>query len=324
MRLHKSVALLCVVLAASITAAQAQYPERPVRMIVPFAPGGNVDVTARTITPALSELLGRNFVVDNRSGAGGAVGAEIVATATPDGYTLLVGSTGLLTIAPVIFDKLRYDPAKDFAPISLISKVPLVMLVNAKSPAKSAKEFVALAKSRGGEMTMGSSGNFSTGQLAGALFQNMTGTRFVHVPYKGGSLAMADLIGGHVDLMFDQINAATGHIRGGRVRALALTSTTRSPELPDVPTMSEAGLAGVEAETFNALLAPAGTPRAIIARLNEAVGKVLANKSVRDAFARQGAEVISSTPEAAGSYIRSETAKWSNVIRASGLKTEHR
>ena len=322
--MHKSVALLCAVLAASLTAAQAQYPERPVRMIVPFAPGGNVDVTARTITPALSELLGRNFVVDNRSGAGGAVGAEIVATATPDGYTLLVGSTGLLTIAPVIFDKLRYDPAKDFAPISLISKVPLVMLVNAKSPAKSAKEFVALAKSRGGEMTMGSSGNFSTGQLAGALFQNMTGTRFVHVPYKGGSLAMADLIGGHVDLMFDQINAATGHIRGGRVRELALTSTTRSPELPEVPTMSEAGLPGVEAETFNALLAPAGTPRAIVARLNEAVGKVLASKSVRDAFARQGAEVIGSTPEAAGSYIRSETTKWTTVIRSAGLKTEHR
>jgi tripartite-type tricarboxylate transporter receptor subunit TctC len=304
--------------------AAAQYPDRPVRLIVPFAPGGNVDVTARTVTPALSELLGRAFVVDNRSGAGGAVGAEIVAAAAPDGYTLLVGSTGLLSIAPVIFDKLRYDPVKDFIAISLISKVPLVMLVNPKSPVKSAKEFVALARSRGGQITMGSSGNFSTGQLVGALFQNVTGTKLIHVPYKGGSPAMADLIGGHIEVMFDQVNAATGHIRGGRVRALALTSATRSSELPEVPTMSEAGIPGVEAETFNVLLAPAGTSRNIVMRLNQSVRKVLATKAVRDSFASQGAEVIGSTPEAAGNYIRSEIAKWTTVILSADLNTEHR
>ena len=320
----KSLTLLCVMLGAISTAALAQYPERPVRVIVPFAPGGNVDVTARTIAPALSEILGRQLVVDNRSGAGGAVGAELVATANPDGYTLLVGSTGLLTIAPVIFDKLRYNPMKDFAPVSLISKVALVMVVNPKLPVKTAKEFVVLAKSRGGDLTMGSSGNFSTGQLAGALFQNVTGTQFVHVPYKGGSLALAALIGAQVEVIFDQINSATGHIRGGRVRALAVTSATRSPELPDVPTMSEAGVPGVEAETFNALLAPAGTSRAIVMKLNDAVAKALATKAIRDSYAKQGAEVMGSTPEAAGAYIRSEIGKWRTVVTAAGLKTEHR
>ena len=307
---------------AQASTPREQYPTKPVRVIVPFAPGGNVDVTARTITPAMSELLGRTFVVDNRGGAGGALGAEVVATSSPDGYTLLFGSTGILSIAPAIFSKLRYDPVKSFEPIALISKVALAMLVNSKSPVKSVQDFVALAKSRAGELTMGSSGNFSTGQLAGVLFQNVTGTRLVHVPYKGGGPAMAELISGHIDVMFDQVSSATGHIRGGRVRALALTSASRSPDLPDVPTMSEAGVPRVEAETFNAILAPAGTPRAIIAKLNEAVNKSLSVKSVRDGYAKQGAEIIGGTSEAAGTYIRSELVKWSGVIRAAGLKTD--
>lgn len=302
--------------------ALAQYPERPIRVIVPFAPGGNVDLTARTITPALAELLGRNVVVDNRGGAGGALGAEIVAGASPDGYTLLVGSTGLLSIAPVINSKLRYDPVKDFAPIALISNVALVMLVNPSSPAKSAKEFAALAKSRAGQMTMASSGNFSTGQLAGALFQNVTGTRLIHVPYKGASLAVADLVGGHVDVMFDQVSSAIGHIRGGKVRALALTAAARSADLPEVPTMREAGIPGVEAGTYTAMLAPAGTPRAIVAKLNAAVNQVLAARPARDSFAKQGAEILGGTPEAAAGYIRSEIAKWSKVIRETGIKTD--
>ena len=314
--------LPCVLACMVFAPAFAQYPDRPVRVIVPFAPGGNVDVTARTIAPVLSEILGRNFVVDNRAGAGGSLGTEIVATAAPDGYTLLVGSTGVLSIAPIIFSKLRYDPVKSFEPIALISKVPLVMLVSQKSPAKSVKEFVAIAKSTKGEMTMGSSGNFSTGQLAGALFQNVTGTKLLHVPYKGGSLAMADLIGGHVDVMFDQVSSATGHIRGGRVRALALTSATRSPELPDVPTMSEAGIPGVEAETFNAMLAPAGTPRAIVAKLNETVNKALSMKNVREAYAKQNADIMGGTPEAARKYMRSEIAKWTTVIRSADLRVD--
>jgi tripartite-type tricarboxylate transporter receptor subunit TctC len=318
----KPAMVLLMALAAVSAPGLAQYPERPIRVIVPFAPGGNVDLTARTITPALAELLGRNVVVDNRGGAGGALGAEIVAGASPDGYTLLVGSTGLLSIAPVINSRLRYDPVKDFAPIALISNVALVMLVNPSSPAKSAKEFAALAKSRAGQMTMASSGNFSTGQLAGALFQNVTGTRLIHVPYKGASLAVADLVGGHVDVMFDQVSSAIGHIRGGKVRALALTAAARSADLPEVPTMREAGIPGVEAGTYTAMVAPAGTPRAIVARLNAAVSQALAAKPARDSFARQGAEIMGGTPEAAAGYIRSEIAKWSKVIRETGIKTD--
>jgi tripartite-type tricarboxylate transporter receptor subunit TctC len=318
----KPAMVLLMALAAVSAPGLAQYPERPIRVIVPFAPGGNVDLTARTITPALAELLGRNVVVDNRGGAGGALGAEIVAGASPDGYTLLVGSTGLLSIAPVINSRLRYDPVKDFAPVALITNVALVMLVNPSSPAKSAKEFAALAKSRAGQMTMASSGNFSTGQLAGALFQNVTGTRLIHVPYKGASLAVADLVGGHVDVMFDQVSSGIGHIRGGKVRALALTAAARSADLPEVPTMREAGIPGVEAGTYTAMVAPAGTPRAIVARLNAAVSQVLAAKPARDSFARQGAEIMGGTPEAAAGYIRSEIAKWSKVIRETGIKTD--
>lgn len=318
----KPAMVMLMALAAFSPSGLAQYPERPIRVIVPFAPGGNVDLTARTITPALAELLGRNVVVDNRGGAGGALGAEIVAGASPDGYTLLVGSTGLLSIAPVINSKLRYNPVKDFAPIALISNVALVMLVNPSSPAKSAKEFAALAKSRAGQMTMASSGNFSTGQLAGALFQNVTGTRLIHVPYKGASLAVADLVGGHVDVMFDQVSSAIGHIRGGKVRALALTAAARSADLPEVPTMREAGIPGVEAGTYTAMVAPAGTPRAIVTRLNAAVSQALAAKPARDSFARQGAEIMGGTPEAAAGYIRSEIAKWSKVIRETGIKTD--
>jgi tripartite-type tricarboxylate transporter receptor subunit TctC len=318
----KPAMVLLMALAAVSAPGLAQYPERPIRVIVPFAPGGNVDLTARTITPALAELLGRNVVVDNRGGAGGALGAEIVAGASPDGYTLLVGSTGLLSIAPVINSRLRYDPVKDFAPIALISNVALVMLVNPSSPAKSAKEFAALAKSRAGQLTMASSGNFSTGQLAGALFQNVTGTRLIHVPYKGASLAVADLVGGHVDVMFDQVSSAIGHIRGGKVRALALTAAARSADLPEVPTMREAGIPGVEAGTYTAMVAPAGTPRAIVVRLNAAVSQALAAKPARDSFARQGAEIMGGTPEAAAGYIRSEIAKWSKVIRETGIKTD--
>jgi tripartite-type tricarboxylate transporter receptor subunit TctC len=301
--------------------AHAQYPDRPIRVIIPFAPGGNVDVTARTVAPVMSDLLGRNLVIDNRTGAGGSVGAEIVATAIPDGYTLLVGSTGLLSIAPITTNKLRYDPVRSFEPVALLTKVPLVMLVGPKVPAKSVKEFIAIAKGSKDEMLMSSSGNFSTGQLAGALFQNVTGVRLLHVPYKGGSLAMADLIGGHVDVMFDQINAATTHIRNGRVRALALTSASRSPDLPDVPTMAEAGVPGVEAETFNAMLAPAGTPKPVVARLNQAVNEALAMKSVHEAYAKQGAMVLGGTAEAAGTYIRNEIAKWESVVKAAGIRT---
>jgi tripartite-type tricarboxylate transporter receptor subunit TctC len=311
-------------LLAALFAAQgaaAAWPERPIRLIVPFAPGGNVDLTARLITPGMGELLGRNFIIDNRAGAGGAVGSEIAATAPADGYTLLFSSTGSLTIAPVVSSKLRYDPVKDFATISLVSNVPVIMLVPLTSPGKTVREFVTYAKSRG-ELTMGSSGNFSTGRLAGELFQGITGTRFTHVPYKGGGPAMLDLIGGRIDVMFDQISSAIGHVKAGKVRALAVNAVSRSPEVPEVPTMKEAGVAGVEAGTFTAMLAPAKTPKAIVTRLNEDLNKILKTPAVQQNFVRYSAESIGTTPAASQAFIRDEIEKWRKVVKAANIREE--
>lgn len=313
--------LVAVMLAACWQGAAAAWPDRPLRVIVPFAPGGNVDLTMRAIAPGLTDLLGRSIIIDNRGGAGGAVGAEIVATSPADGYTLLFGSTGLLTIAPAVSTKLRYDPVKDFEAINLASNVPVVMLVPASSSAKTVKEFIAFAKSRG-ELTMGSSGNFSTGRLAGELFQSITGTRFTHIPYKGASLAIIDLLGGRIDVMFDQISSALGHVRGGKVRVLGVNATTRSPELPDVPTMKEAGVSGVEAGTFTAMLAPAKTPKAIITRLNEDMNKVLKTPSVQQNFAKYSAEMIGTTPAASAAFIKAEIEKWRKVVKAANIKEE--
>lgn len=313
--------LVAAMLAACWQGAAAAWPERPIRLIVPFAPGGNVDLTARVITPGMGELLGRNFIIDNRAGAGGAVGSEIAATAPADGYTLLFSSTGSLTIAPVVSSKLRYDPVRDFAAVSLVSNVPVIMLVPLTSPGKTVKEFVAYAKSRG-ELTMGSSGNFSTGRLAGELFQGVTGTRFTHVPYKGGGPAMIDLIGGRIDVMFDQISSAIGHVKAGKVRALAVNAVKRSPEVPEVPTMKEAGVAGVEAGTFTAMLAPAKTPKTIVTRLNEDLNKILKTLAVQQSFARYSAENIGTTPAASQAFIRNEIEKWRKVVKAANIKEE--
>lgn len=313
--------LMAILLGSAFLPAMAAWPERPIRLIVPFAPGGNVDLTARLITPGMGELLGRNFIIDNRAGAGGAVGSEIAATAPSDGYTLLFSSTGSLTIAPVVSTKLRYDPVKDFEMVSLVSNVPVIMLVPLTSPGKTVKEFVIYAKSRG-ELTMGSSGNFSTGRLAGELFQGITGTRFTHVPYKGGGPAMLDLIGGRIDVMFDQISSAIGHVKAGKVRALAVNAVNRSPEVPEVPTMKEAGVAGVEAGTFTAMLAPAKTPKAIVNRLNEDLNKILKTPAVQQNFVRYSAESIGTTPAASAAFIRDEIEKWRKVVRAANIKEE--
>jgi tripartite-type tricarboxylate transporter receptor subunit TctC len=269
----------------------------------------------------MGELLGRNLIIDNRAGAGGAVGTEIVATSVPDGYTLLFSSTGSLTIAPAVSTKLRYDPIKDFETISLASNVPVIMLVPQSSPAKTVKEFIPYAKSRG-ELIMGSSGNFATGRLAGELFQGITGTRFTHVPYKGGNPAMLDLIGGRIDVMFDQISSAIGHVKGGKVRALAVNAINRSTELPEVPTMKEAGVAGVEAGTFTAMLAPAKTPKAIVNRLNEDMNKVMRTPQVQQNFAKYSAEMIGTTPAASQAFIKAEIEKWRKVVKAANIKEE--
>ena len=314
-------AALAVLLPALAQPVFAAWPERPIRLIVPFAPGGNVDLTARTLSPGLTELLGRNVIIDNRAGAGGALGAEIAANAQADGYTLLFSSTGSLTIAPAVSRKLRYDPVRDFEAISLASNVPVIMLVPLSSPAKTVKEFIPYAKSRG-ELTMASSGNFATGRMAGELFQGITGTKFTHVPYKGGSPAMLDLIAGRVDVMFDQISSAISHVKAGKVRALAVNAVNRSPQLLEVPTTKEAGVPGVEAGTFTAMLAPAKTPAAVVQRLNADVNKVLRTPLVQQTFARYSAEMIGTTPAASQAFIKAEIEKWRRVVKSANIKTE--
>jgi len=299
--------------------ALAAWPERPIRLIVPFAPGGNVDLTARAIAPGMGESLGRNLIIDNRAGAGGALGAEIAANAQADGYTLLFSSTGSLTIAPAVSNKLRYDPVKDFSAVSLASNVPVIMLVPLSAPAKTVKEFIAHARARG-ELIMGSSGNFSTGRMAGELFQGITGTKFTHVPYKGGGPAMLDLIGGRIDVMFDQISSAISHVKAGKVRALGVNAVNRSPQLTEVPTMKEAGVSGVEAGTFTALLAPAKTPAAVIRRLNEDMNKVMRTPQVQQIFERYSAEMIGNTPAASQAYIKAEIEKWRRVVKTAKIK----
>ncbi len=267
----------------ALHSAHAAYPERPIRMLVPFAPG--------------------------------VLAAELVANALPNCHTLLVGSSGILAIAPGMNDKLPYYPIKSFETIALISNVSLVLVVRTESAVRSVRELIALSKSKPDPLNMASSGNFSTGQLAGVLFQNRTGTHFTHIPYKGASLAATDIIGGHVDLMFDQISSAIGNLRSGRLRPRAVTSVAREPDLPDVPTMKEAGAEGVDAGTFTAMLAPLHTPRDIVVKLNQTVNAVLKLQATHAAFARLGASTMDGTPDQARKYIQGEFDKWSAVLR---------
>ena len=316
------IALACAASALSTAQAQPNYPTRPIRLVVPFPPGGNIDITARTVAPGLSDILGQQIVVDNRGGAGGLIGTELVAKAVPDGYTLVIGSSGTLTVAPSLYSKMPYDALKDIGPIALLSYAPIVLVVNPNLPAKSLKEFVALAKSRAGKMIMSSSGNGTTNQLAGELFQIETGVKFVHVPYKGSGPALIDLMGGQVDMLFDQISASANYIKSGRLRALAVANEKRNAVIPDVPTMAEAGVRNCEAGTFAALMGPAGMPRDVVARLNAAANKTLAMASTRERFLSLGADVLGGSVEANANQVKLELAKWSKVAKAASIKLD--
>jgi tripartite-type tricarboxylate transporter receptor subunit TctC len=313
-----------VIVSALLTASSAMgtYPERPIRLIVPYAPGGNIDITARTIAPGLAEALGTQIVVDNRAGAGGTIGSELAAKSAPDGYTLLMGSSGTLATAQALYPRLGFDPLKDFAYTSLVSVVPLVAVTNLTVPAKNVKELVELAKSRHGRLTMGSAGAGTSNHLTGELFRSMTHTRLVHVPYKGSGPALVDLMGGQIDMIFDQLSASIGYIQSGKLRALAVTTLKRSSLLPNVPTMDEAGLKGFEASTSTGIVLPAATPGENVKRLHTALIKVLRQPATRESFARLGAEVLESTPEEFDKLMRSETAKWSRVVRDAGVKID--
>ena len=302
--------------------AQSAYPDRPIRLIVPYPPGGNIDITARTISPGLSEHLGVQIVVDNRGGAGGTIGSEAAAKAPADGYTLLMGSTGTLATAQALYPKLGFDPLKDFAYTSLVSSVALVAITIPSLPARNVKELIALLKARPGRVTMASAGVGTSNHLTGEYFQSVTGTKLVHVPYKGSGPALVDLMGGQVDMMFDQVSSAIGHINSGKLRAVAVTTLKRPGALPNVPTMDESGLKGFEASTTTGILLPAKTPPEIVKRVHAALIKTLRMPSTREGFAKVGADVVESTPEELDKLMRAENVKWTKVIRDANVKVE--
>jgi tripartite-type tricarboxylate transporter receptor subunit TctC len=302
--------------------AADSFPTRPIRLVVPYAPGGNVDISARIVAPPLAEVLGQTVVVDNRPGAGGNLGASLVARATPDGYTLLVGSSGPLSVNPVIFKSLPYDSLKDFAPLSTVQSVPLIVLASPKSGINSIADLVAAAKTRQGKLTMASSGAGTTNHFAIELFSSMAGIRVLHVPYKGSGPALAELLGGQVETMVDQLAASIGYVKDGRLKVLAVTTLQRSTALPNVPTLDELGYKGYQASTLLGLLAPTGTPKPVIDKLNAAIRKVMANTAVSDRFRGLGTDPGASSPEEFSKRIREELAQWQALVKKLDLKFE--
>jgi len=307
-------------LAAITAGAQQNFPTRPIRLIVPYPPGGNVDITARIIGPTMGELLGQTVVVDNRGGGGGNVGAHLVAKAAPDGHTLLVGSSGPLSVNPVVVPSLPYDSLKDYAPISRVHVVPLVVLAGQKSGIGSIRELIEHAKANPSKLATASAGTGTTNHFGIELFNTMAGVRLLHVPYKGSGPALAEMLGGQIPVMFDQLSASIGYIREGRLKALAVASAKRASVLPNVPTLDESGLRGYEASTFIGVLAPAHTPAAVVAKLNAAMRKVMDTATVRDKFLGLGAEPGSSSPEEFRKLIADELNKWRGVAQKAGLK----
>jgi tripartite-type tricarboxylate transporter receptor subunit TctC len=309
-------------LLAATAAAFAAYPDRPIRLIAPFAPGGNIDLTARTVAPGLSEQLGQSVIVENRGGAGGRIGTEAAARAAPDGYTLLLGSSGTLTINPVFTGVQSYDPLKDFAPTSLVSIVPLMLTTHPSLPAANVKEFIALAKAKPGAVMVASAGTGTNTHLTGELFQLMTGAKLTHVPYKGSGPALVDLMGGQAHSIFDQVSTSAPFINAGKLRGMAVAAAKRSPLLPNVPTMDEAGVRSFESATYAGVFLPSAAPKDIVNRIYTALLKVLDQTATRDAFARMGAEVIKTTPEEVTKRLAADLAKWKKVQQQTGIKLE--
>jgi len=311
---------LLALLIVGSPAAQTTYPEKPIRMVVGFAPGGGTDLTARPVAAKLSDLLGQQVIVENRPGAAGNIATEQVARAAPDGYTLLMGTIAALAINPSLYGNLRFDPETDLAPVIQVVDSTNVLALHPSVPASSVQELIALAKEK--SLSAGSSGVGATGHLAIELFNLMSGVKLVHVPYKGGAPAMSDLVGGQVQLVFATTASAIPHVKSGRIKGIAVTTAKRSALLPELPTISEAGLAGFDANNWYGLVVPAKTPRAIIDQLNAEVTKILNMPDVRTALFNQGLDPAPGTPEQFGAYIRAERSKWARVIKESGAKAE--
>lgn len=323
-RLGAAVGLAWLAASASAQApGSAQgYPTRPVRIIVPFPPGAGVDIVTRAISPRLGEMLGQQLVVDNRSGAGGILGAELAAKAPADGYTLFMATAGILTVIPHMSSKAPYSVERDYAPISLVAMVPSMLVVHPSLPAKSVKELVALARAKPGAINYASTGNGTLPHLAAELFKAQAKVDMVHIPYKGSAPALTDLLGGQVEVFFGNVLSVIPQVRGGKLRGLAVTSAERMSVAPEMPTLAQSGFPGFEAGTWFGLLAPAGTPREIIARLHTDTIKVLGLPETQERLSGQGATTVGNTPEQFAGYIRSESAKWAKVLKASGVRAD--
>ncbi|TMH15392.1 MAG: tripartite tricarboxylate transporter substrate binding protein [Betaproteobacteria bacterium] len=322
LRAAASLSAALAVSALRAAAAADAYASKPVRFVVAFPPGGVTDIIARSIAQRLTVRLAQQVVVDNRPGAGGNIGTDIVAKSAPDGHTLLMGSAGPLAINASLFGKMPFDPIRDLAPVTLAASTPNVLVVHPSLRAATVRELIALAKARPGEINFASSGHGTPAHLAGELFNSMAGVKMVHVPYKGAAPALTDLLGGQVQLMFSTMPPALPHVKDGKLRALAVTSAKRSPATPELPTVDEIALPGFEANTWHGVVVPAGTPAAIVARLNREIVAILHLPEVVERLSAQGAEAVGSTPEEFAAYIRSETAKWAKVVRDSGAKAE--
>ena len=314
-------ALICLTLFAATGHAQG-YLAKPLRLIVPFAPGGTNDIMARGIAPELTAILGQQVVVDNRGGASGQIGAEAAAKSPPDGYTLMLVSSSVMSHVPAVYSKLRYDMVRDFAPVGKVSEVPLVIVVHPAVPAKTTQQLVALAKARPNDLRMAIGGTGTTSHLVTELFAVATGTRMLIVPYKGAGPALVDLLGGHVDGRIDQIPSSLPHIQSGRLRAIAVTTTRRAQLLPELPTLAESGVPGFDASTVIAVFVPVATPQDIVQRLNAALNKALGSPALKERLASQGAEPRPGTSEELGSFVREDLAKGKKVVQQTGIKLE--
>ncbi len=314
-------------LVAAPALAQDKWPSKPVRIVVPFSAGGTTDLLARAIAPELSRVFGQSFIVDNKPGAGGNIGADIVAKSPGDGYNLLMGTVGTHGINKSLYASMPFDPQKDFAPITLVAGVPNVMVMNTERAAKlgiaTVPDFIRYAKAHPGQLNMASSGNGTSIHMAGELFKSRTGIFMTHIPYRGSAPAMLDMVAGNVDVMFDNLPSAMPHIKSGKLKAFAVTSAQRSPALPDLPTVEEAGpLAGFEASSWFGLLAPAGTPADVVLRLQQETAKALNSPAIREKLMGQGAIPSGNTPQAFTAQIQSEITKWAAVVKASGAKID--
>lgn len=304
-------------------AASAQgYPSKPVKIVVPFAAGGTADISARGIASGLSEALQQTVFVENRPGAGGTIGAEYVARSAPDGHTLLLGSNSTLSVAPALYKSLRYDPIKDFLPITLVAATPMVLVVNPANPAKTITEVIATAKNSPGRLTMASGGLGSMNQISGELFQSLTGTRFTHVPYKGSGPAIVAVISGEVDMLFDQLASSVNHINSGKLRAVGIAASGRNALVPQVPTMAEGGISNYEVTSITGLLTPAGTPMEIVQTLHAASVKVLASSDVQERFKKVGIDAKPSTPAEFEAFIKADLMRWTQIVREANITLE--